>query len=254
MKNLAFKSLIYILIFSSCESRTKETHYSNGIIRERVEMNGDKKEGKYEAYFENGALWKEAYFKNNELHGEMNIYYPTGEIMIERTYKKGKIEGTQYRYWKNSKINEILDFKDDKPHGNYFYLDSIRSDTLVFSNYYEDKIRYQKMLKRSGEVQEHYMHYEVTFDTINSKNEICFKIFAPTSIRLYLEVGDFESDYKESKNYELKDVFSVIKGYGNKVCYDLSNHNLPFLRGHLSEFNKSGDIIGTVIIDEIIVP
>ncbi|NQZ79113.1 MAG: hypothetical protein HRT61_23790 [Ekhidna sp.] len=219
-------------------------------MRESVQMENGIKNGSYKAYYEDGTLWKDSHFSSDALQGEMSIYYPTGELMIVRQFANNFIQGKQLRYWKSGKLNEVSNFNKGKLNGNYFFVDSLKSDTLIFANYFEEKIRYQKILDDNYEVVKHYMHYEISFDTLNVNHPVvCFKVFPPTSINLFLEIGNFSDGFRESGDFELEEVTYEGKASGKEICFDLKDYESPYLRGHLSEYNKEGFIIGTVIVD-----
>ncbi|WP_436516222.1 toxin-antitoxin system YwqK family antitoxin [Ekhidna sp. To15] len=243
--------IILSLVFISCGKNTKETHYSNGSTREVVDLLDEMRHGDYYAYHQNGNLWKRGTFVNDTLEGKMSIYYSNGKLMLERNYVKGKIEGRQISYWQNGKFNEILHFENDKPHGDYFYLDSLNGDTIAFMNYFQDSIRYKKVFTFSGNFQEHYMYYDVNYDSTSEGNtQICFEIFSPVDIGLRLEIGEFNDDYMITKNYDLISTIFAKNTFGKSICYDLSNHESDYIRGNLLEFNNEGMVLGAVYIDE----
>ncbi len=86
MKRIAILLLsIFLLSFTTIE--TKKHYYSNGKLKDQVEINNGMFNGKYTAWYNNGQKKAEGCFKNNQRVGKWTVYDSLGNLRMEREYE-----------------------------------------------------------------------------------------------------------------------------------------------------------------------
>ncbi len=88
--------------------------YSNGNLKETLEVQGGAIHGENKRYYENGQLSFNTMIVRGWNEGPYKTYYENGNLRSEGFYKKGKIEGFERTYHENGQLWSETEYKDEK--------------------------------------------------------------------------------------------------------------------------------------------
>ena len=99
------------------QSKTVETFYKTGELKERFELQSGIREGLYQKWYLNGQIGKQSFYKNGVLDGELTTWYPNGVVKGTYPISYGKIEGTA-KYYDNKGNLSWQVYESNKPNKN----------------------------------------------------------------------------------------------------------------------------------------
>ena len=144
-----FKTLSFILLFSSCQVSVKkeikvEKYYSDGKVESSVFMQNGKKNGIASLFYPNGKLKQEGKWVNDKQEGIWTFYYEDGAVSRKINFVNDFQDGQSIFYFPNGSLDQEVQFKDGKPDG-------------ISKSYYRDinKVKQQSewvLGKRNGTV------------------------------------------------------------------------------------------------------
>jgi antitoxin component YwqK of YwqJK toxin-antitoxin module len=236
-------NLVLILVFAvSCKEKsdTVISYHNNGNVKKSIEMSDGMVSGKYKVFYETGSIKTIANYHQDTVHGVVSHFYENGNLQSRLEYDKGKqklltgydkVTGQQLLY---------VERNGEKRNGRYFQINEL-GDTLVYANYVNDTLVYQKVVGQGDRIVDLFFDHKVTKIEKKDSVVLTFEILSPTEdIYTGVQIGQFVRGYKS----ELKNILISKGKKGKKVeviiprSYFMENDGK--LDAELSELNSKG--------------
>jgi hypothetical protein len=209
-------NLVLFLAFVVCCKDKKDieiSYYDNGNIKESIEMKDGMISGKYKVFYKSGSIKTIAEYYKDTVDGVVSHFYENGNLQSQLEYDKGKqklltgydkVTGQQLLYVEKDGENRS---------GRYFQMNEL-GDTLVYANYVNDTLVYQKVVGQGNSIMDLFFDHKVTKIERKDSVVLSFEILSPTeNIYTGVQIGQFLRGYKS----ELTDIIISKGKKGRKV-------------------------------------
>lgn len=108
---------IILLSVAGCGKNFELKYYDSGVVKSKMEIKDNEKDGEMFRYYESGALMARGTMRSGQQEGKLEWFYESGELEEVDFYIAGKSHGLVTKYYKNGQVRSTLTYEHDKPIG-----------------------------------------------------------------------------------------------------------------------------------------